>query len=374
MEKPQKVAGVALFRKPPEPARNALEICPERGAYLHLAGIAKCFGSRAVLSDISLTAKKGEMLCILGPSGCGKTTLLRIIAGLEAPDRGALWLAGRDISDIPPEARGFGFVFQNYALFPNLTLAENVAYGLHGRGKEERRRKVAELLALVHLADYAGHYPGRLSGGQQQRAALARALAPDPALLLLDEPLSALDAQVRGRLREDLRRIQKALGISAVLVTHDQQEALALADRIVVMNQGRIEQLDTPEALYHSPKTHFVAEFIGSMNVLSPLPGALSAMAGAEGRPIGIRYEDVIVDEITEARLKDPCCFVARIESNRLFGPFRRLELLLNDQTTRIFADIPATRQFKGLSPEQATRGLVAVTLPQNRWRRWNDA
>lgn len=362
------------WKQQPAPDRHAPSSRPARGGALRLTGIAKRFGSRTVLSDISLSAEQGEMLCILGPSGCGKTTLLRIIAGLEAPDRGEIVFAGRNISDVPPERRGFGFVFQNYALFPHLTLAENIAYGLHGRGREERRRKVAELLALVRLTECAGQYPVQVSGGQQQRAALARALAPDPALILLDEPLSALDARVRGQLRDDLRRIQQTLGISAVLVTHDQQEALALADRIVVMHRGRIEQLDTPDAIYHDPKTRFVAEFIGSMNVLSPLPAALAALTEHDSRPIGIRYEDVAVDAITEARLNDPCCFVARVESDRLLGPFRRLELLLNDQVTRIFADIPVARRLEGLSPKNAEGTLVAVALPQSRWRRWDDA
>ena len=335
-------------------------------AFLELTDINKSFGKRRIVQDVSLDVHKGEMLCILGPSGCGKTTLLRCLAGLEDPDSGRVCLEGRDITGLAPEKRRFGFVFQNYALFPNLTVTENISYGLRGPDwpAAQRQMRVQELLDLVGLGDRAAHYPGQLSGGQQQRVALARALAPGPDLLLLDEPLSALDAQVRVQLREELRGIQHRLGFTAVLVTHDQQEALTLADRIVVMQEGRIEQVDSPGRLYASPATRFVAEFIGAMNVLTfPEYNA--------GRPFGIRYEDVLVAEATEAALNKPSTFVARVESCRLFGPFHRLELLLGDQVTRIFADIPSPAALTGL---HETGRLVAVTLPEDRQCRWEDA
>ncbi len=333
-------------------------------AFLQAAGINKRYGERQILRDVALEAGTGEMLCILGPSGCGKTTLLRIIAGLETPDSGAVSLQGREITRTPPEERHFGFVFQNYALFPNLTVADNVGYGLRGPDwpPAKRDKRVGDLLDLVGLADHVRHLPGQLSGGQQQRVALARALAPDPVLLLLDEPLSALDAQVRAQLREELRKLQHQLGLTAVLVTHDQREALALADRIVVMQGGRIEQVAAPELLYQAPGTRFVAEFIGAMNVVR--------LRDCNGdKAFGVRYEDVLVAEATEAALRQPHTLVARVEDCRLFGAFRRLELLLDDQKTSLYADIPST----AFSPELFARGrLVAVTLPQNRWCVWD--
>lgn len=331
--------------------------------FLSIQNMVKAFGSHCVLRDVSLDVRPGEMLCILGPSGCGKTTLLRCIAGLEKPDSGRLAFTGADIVSLAPQKRHFGFVFQNYALFPNMTVAANIGYGLRGPKWPTSRRceRIDELLALVALSEYSGHYPAQLSGGQQQRIALSRAIAPAPSLLLLDEPLSALDAQVRSQLREDLRSILRRVGITAILVTHDQQEALTLADRIVVMRDGRIEQVAEPEALYHNPATRFVAEFIGAMNVLS-FPGY------NEGLPFGVRYEDVQVKEATEATLGRPHTVVARAESCRLFGPFRRLELVLNDQRTRVFADLPAVNENADLFEAGS---LAAVTFPESRWRTW---
>ncbi len=331
--------------------------------FLNIENICKTFGQRRVLHCVSLAVRTGEMLCILGPSGCGKTTLLRCVAGLERPDSGRLIFDGADITPVPPQKRHFGFMFQNYALFPNLNVAANVAYGLRGPKwtPARRRERTRDLLALVSLAGYAEQYPAQLSGGQQQRVALARALALAPALLLLDEPLSALDAQVRSQLREELRLILRQVEITAILVTHDQQEALTLADRIVVMRDGRIEQIAGPEELYQNPVSRFVAEFIGSMNVLA-LPGCNG------GIPFGVRYEDVEVREATEATLSRPHTVVARTESCRLFGPFHRLELLLNDQVTRVFADLSTTEEATDIF---RAGSLVAVTFPEARWRVW---
>ncbi|OLU22219.1 sulfate ABC transporter ATP-binding protein [Pseudomonas sp. PA15(2017)] len=235
---------------------------------LQIRGIHKGFGTFKALDGVSLDVEAGELVCLLGPSGCGKTTLLRCIAGLERQEQGSLHFAGRDVSTLPPQTRDYGILFQSYALFPNLTVTQNVAYGLSGRGRDEVRRRVDEMLELVGLSGSGHKYPAQLSGGQQQRVALARALAPSPSLLLLDEPMSALDAQVREHLCGELRSLQRQLGITTLMVTHNQEEAMLMADRIAVMNQGRIEQYATPQAIYNAPATPFVAQFVGQGNWL----------------------------------------------------------------------------------------------------------
>jgi iron(III) transport system ATP-binding protein len=237
---------------------------------LRLEAVHKAFGEFVALRSIDLEIRSGELVCFLGPSGCGKTTLLRIIAGLERQTSGTIYQNGRDISHAPPAARDYGIVFQSYALFPNLTIAQNVAYGLVNRRKAraEMEARVSELLTLVGLADAGAKYPSQMSGGQQQRVALARALATSPSLLLLDEPLSALDAKVRERLRGEIRQLQRRLGVTTIMVTHDQEEALSMADRVVVMNHGVIEQVGTASDVYERPATPFVADFLGKVNVL----------------------------------------------------------------------------------------------------------
>ncbi len=239
--------------------------------YLRLEGIRKSFGSFQALRDIDLTIERGEFVCFLGPSGCGKTTLLRIIAGLETQTAGRIHQAGRDISVLPPALRDYGIVFQSYALFPNLSVADNVAYGLVNRKqpKAQIAQRVEELLKLVGLPGSGPKFPAQLSGGQQQRIALARALATSPGLLLLDEPLSALDAIVRVHLRQEIRSLQRKLGVTTIMVTHDQEEALAVADRVIVMNNGVIEQVGSALDIYERPATPFVAQFIGKINVLT---------------------------------------------------------------------------------------------------------
>lgn len=237
--------------------------------YLTIQNISKHFGEKAALDNISLTLYKASFTCFLGPSGCGKTTLLRIISGLEAPDTGRIFLKGADITTLPPSKRSMGIVFQSYALFPNLTVAENIAYGLEAKKKlpkKEKKEIVREMLSLVNLEAEKGRYPYQISGGQQQRVALARALAISPKVLLLDEPLSALDAKVRHKLRKELRKIHDKTGVTTVMVTHDQDEALSLADEVVVMNHGMVEQSGTPDNIYSTPANPFVADFIGSMN------------------------------------------------------------------------------------------------------------
>jgi thiamine transport system ATP-binding protein len=239
---------------------------------LHLDGISKSFGNVTALRDVSLDVADGEFFTLVGPSGCGKTTTLRTIAGFEQPDAGTVRFGDREMSGVAPEDRDVGVVFQNYALFSHMTVGENVAYGLRFRetpGGKSRDARVEELLDLVDLSGFEDRDPDELSGGQQQRVALARALAPGPEVLLLDEPMSALDARLRQTLRTQVKRIQSELGITTVYVTHDQEEALAVSDRVAVMNDGRVEQVGRPEDVYRRPNTRFVAEFLGENNVFA---------------------------------------------------------------------------------------------------------
>ncbi len=235
---------------------------------LILSNVTRRFGNVVALNNFNLEIGLGELVALLGPSGCGKTTALRIIAGLESLDNGRVSVGGVDISKVPAHKRNMGMVFQAYSLFPNLTVVENVAFGLQMRkvSKHIRNKRAQELLELVGLPSHAGRFAYQLSGGQQQRVALARALAFSPEILLLDEPLSALDAQVRINLREEIRRLQLSLGTTTLFVTHDQEEAMAISDRVGVMSHGVLEQIDTPDVLYNSPATAFVAGFVGAMN------------------------------------------------------------------------------------------------------------
>ena len=237
-------------------------------AYLTLSGISKQFGDTVVVEDFNLDIEKGEFVSFLGPSGCGKTTTLRMVAGFEIPTSGRIILGGADITDKAPNQRNVGMIFQAYALFPNMTVAQNIGFGLSIRKEPEDaiKDRVQEMISLIGLEKHATKYPYQLSGGQQQRVALARALANRPQVLLLDEPLSALDAKIRVSLRAEIRAIQKRLGITAIFVTHDQEEALSISDRIVVMNQGKADQIGTPFEIYNFPKTQFVANFVGSLN------------------------------------------------------------------------------------------------------------
>ncbi len=237
---------------------------------ISLRGLTKRFGAVTAVDGLTLEVRPGELVSLVGSSGCGKTTTLRLVAGFERPDAGQVLFDGRVVNDVPPRRRNVGIVFQSYALFPTMTVAENVAFGLRvARWPEAQvRARVAEMLALTHLSGLEGRYPNQLSGGQQQRVALARALARQPAALLLDEPLSALDAKIRVRLRAEIRKIQQDLGITTLYVTHDQEEALSIADRIAVMRDGRLEQVGRPEEIYAAPASAFVADFIGITNLL----------------------------------------------------------------------------------------------------------
>ncbi|MDK4701153.1 ABC transporter ATP-binding protein [Rhizobium sp. CNPSo 4062] len=239
-------------------------------AFLELTHIKKSFGDIQVVHDFNMKIEKGEFVSFLGPSGCGKTTVLRMIAGFETPTAGTLSINGKDQRALKPNQRNIGMVFQAYALFPNMTVHDNVAFGLKvaGMAKPDIDKRVKEMLALIKLDHLAGRYPYQMSGGQQQRVALARAIAVKPQVLLLDEPLSALDAKIRISLREEIRAIQQQLGITTVFVTHDQEEALSISDRIVVMNAGRADQIGTPFEIYNTPATRFVASFVGTLNLI----------------------------------------------------------------------------------------------------------
>ncbi|WP_291295962.1 putative 2-aminoethylphosphonate ABC transporter ATP-binding protein [Elioraea sp.] len=308
--------------------------------YLVAERLTKRFGSFTALDDVSLSIGRGEFVCFLGPSGCGKTTLLRAIAGLDPQDEGRIVQDGRDISALPPSRRDFGIVFQSYALFPNMTVLANVGYGLAAQGQRRAavENRARELLELVGLSDQWWKYPAQLSGGQQQRVALARAIAMNPGLLLLDEPLSALDALVRVHLRGEIKGLQRRLGVTTVMVTHDQEEALSIADRIVVMNRGRIEQVGTPDNVYRHPASLFVAGFVGRMNTL---PGtvsdagtvavgrALIAADAAQRFPTGaavqvcIRPEDVQPDVPTLAGTR----LATTVRGIEYLGSIARVEL-----------------------------------------------
>ncbi len=237
-------------------------------SFLEISHLEKSFGANRVVKDFNLGIEKGEFISLLGPSGCGKTTVLRMVAGFETPSSGAIRIDGKDVVGQRPNQRNIGMVFQSYALFPNLTVAQNVAFGLKVKGvaRDEADKRVAEMLRLIGLPDLGSRFPFQLSGGQQQRVALARALAPRPRVLLLDEPLSALDAKIRVSLRSEIREIQRELGITTIFVTHDQEEALSMSDRIVVMNGGIAEQVGAPFDIYNRPRTRFVANFVGTLN------------------------------------------------------------------------------------------------------------
>jgi len=347
-----------------------------RPAAVALEGIAKKFGAFVALRDVTLAIEPGELVCFLGPSGCGKTTLLRIIAGLERQNAGLVRMAGRDVSGLAPAQRNYGIVFQSYALFPNLSVARNVAYGLERRraARAEIDGRVDELLALVGLGQHKHKYPAQLSGGEQQRVALARALAPKPALLLLDEPLSALDARVRQSLRLEIRRLQRRLGVTTIMVTHDQEEALAMADRIVVMNHGAVEQVGSPISVYTEPASPFVARFVGQMNFIAGTAGARAGWVrvgpaelfcrGGEGLPVGtpvtlaIRPEEILVG--SGAR-ESPNRLVTRVRGVQFLGAFSRLSLTLGEEPETVLECDVAAGALAELDAAEGTELALAL-------------
>ncbi|MFF3913770.1 ABC transporter ATP-binding protein [Streptomyces sp. NPDC001852] len=335
-----------------------------QAATVEFRSLRREFGATVALDGLDLTVRPGEFLALLGPSGCGKTTALRMLAGFEHPDSGAVMVDGEDVTHVPAHRRDAGMVFQSYSLFPHLNALDNVAFGLRMRGVRtaERRARAAELLELVGLADKSERYPHQLSGGQQQRIALARALALRPRVLLLDEPLSALDAKVRLTLREEIRRLQQELGITTLFVTHDQEEALSIADRVAVMRAGRLEQCAEPAELYGRPATAFVAEFVGTM---SRIPGVLKDGAvevlgqrlPADGEVSDGEVDVLVRPEAVQVRPDEQG--TARIVATAFLGAVVRVTVRLADGT-EAKADLPA-HEATGLGAGTA----VEASLPE---------
>ncbi|MCF2625344.1 ATP-binding cassette domain-containing protein [Fusobacterium perfoetens] len=292
-------------------------------SYLEIKNVNKYYGKFQALKNINLTIEKGEFISFLGPSGCGKTTLLRTISGLEELNSGHIFLKGKDISNLHPSKRNFSIVFQSYALFPNMTVWENIAYGLENKKmpKDKIKNKVLEVLEMVGLAGISNKYPNEMSGGQQQRVALARAIALEPDVLLLDEPLSALDAKVREKLRNDIKMLQKKLGLTTIMVTHDQEEALSVSDKIMVMQSGEVMQVGTPREIYEKPNSLFVADFIGKINFLSD---------GNSIRPEHIKIVSEI-DSETENKT-----VMREVESWEYLGPSYRLFFRNNKELLKV--------------------------------------
>jgi putative spermidine/putrescine transport system ATP-binding protein len=341
-------------------------------AFLELQNLHRDFGSVKALDGIEIELGEGEFLSLLGPSGCGKTTALRLVAGFDRPDAGRIVVDGKDITNISPNKRDMGMVFQAYSLFPNMNARQNVEYGLRIRRKDklDRRKRVADLLELVGLGHAVDRYPHQLSGGMQQRVALARALAIEPRVLLLDEPLSALDAKVRVQLREEIRRIQLELGITTLYVTHDQEEALSVSDHVAVMYGGRIEQMGSPAEMYSAPATPFVAEFIGTMNRLEGTvveggvdhAGITLQVEAARGRPRGQRVLVLVRPETVEVERVDggsaaANTLVGDVVTQTFLGPVTRLKIL--GDGVDVIADVPTQ---KALALPVGTK--VAAMLP----------
>ena len=345
-------------------------------------GVSKSFKGTKVLDDVSFDVAEGESLVLLGASGSGKTTILRIIAGLEEPDAGRVVLHDKDVTELPARERGVGVIFQDYALFPRMTVEENVGFGLRirGRAQKERRETVGKLIELVGLKDHARKRPSQLSGGQQQRVAIARTLAYQPEVLLFDEPFGALDAQTRTRLRREIRALLRKINVPSVFITHDQEEALELGDRIAVLNAGRIEQVGTPDDVYNRPETEYVATFLGAANLLlgvvhrgaveigtTALPAAEETARFREGQSVKLvfRPEDVCLSET--GKLPENCRRLTNgvVEEVHFVGAYERLTLRLDLVARRASGDEPPLYNVTINTPEKRLGVPVVVTRPK---------
>lgn len=354
----------------------------DNSQYLQVHALTKRFGVFVALTNVDLTVNHGELICLLGPSGCGKTTVLRCIAGLETPTSGQIIQDGVDITPLPPDQRDFGIVFQSYALFPNLTVNQNLAFGLENRklGKQKIAERIAQLTETVGLEGHGEKFPGQLSGGQQQRVALARALATSPGLLLLDEPLSALDAKVRQRLRREILDLQRKIGITTILVTHDQEEALTMGDRIVVMDHGVIAQTGTPQEIYSSPETPFVADFIGKMNFIDGVVAGKNevvchdlkfetirsgdSLSTDENILLCIRPEDIVLLDDSADQATNNCVDTIVRDSEFLGAVFRIRLAFKNAVNTEFIAEIPPAN-MRALKIDSGNK--VRVQFPADR-------
>ncbi|MDB5511852.1 MAG: spermidine/putrescine transporter ATPase [Enterovirga sp.] len=321
---------------------------------LRLESVSKSFGDVQALKPLSLHVRAGEMLALLGPSGCGKTTTLRIIAGFEMPETGSVFIGERDVTELPPNKRALGMVFQNYSLFPHMTVAENIAFGLkmRGVGAADRLARVRQMLGLVRLAQFEDRSVHQLSGGQQQRVALARSLVTDPAILLLDEPLGALDKNLRERMQFELREIQRRLGITSILVTHDQEEALTMSDRVAVMSEGEIVQIGTPTEVYERPRTRFVSEFLGTANIFEGIVkgeagagewtvaldrGGEARLAGDSGLATGRRVSFAVRPERLRIGPPSGSALMAKVQDVVFRGSYYAYELVVAGQDEPVF-------------------------------------
>ena len=349
-------------------ATSPAPIATGHGAAVEFQEMHRWYGSVHALDGLTLQIAPGELIALLGPSGCGKTTALRALGGLDQVDEGRILVGGKDMTKVPTNKRNMGIVFQAYSLFPNMTARDNVAYGLRLRGVDgnARKKKADEMLDLVGLGQQAGRYPHQMSGGQQQRVALARALAIEPSVLLLDEPLSALDAKVRRQLREEIRRIQIMIGITTLFVTHDQEEALAMGDRVGVMSAGRLEQIAPPSELYDRPRTRFVAEFVGLTN---RLPGtAAGGVVDLLGTPVPLLEGSAQTGEVQalvrpeNVRLARSDDGTARVAAVSFLGSLCRAQVTLPDETL-VVAQMSAA-DASGLFPgAQVTVGIVPAPV-----------
>lgn len=301
---------------------------------LRTEGITKKYGSFTALDNVSISVEEGEFVCLLGPSGCGKTTLLRIIAGLEKATEGRVFISGADVTELHPSKRNFGIVFQSYALFPNLKVWQNIEFGMKCRHvpKAERMKRVDEVMELVNITEHKNKYPSQLSGGQQQRVAIARALALSPKFLLLDEPLSALDAKVRQKVRTELKNLQSRLGITTIMVTHDQEEALTMADKVVVMNNACIRQVGTPQEVYDNPVSPFVADFIGSVNMFTSSIDEENGSTENRYKIKAIRPENIVI-----VPYDDPDGVKVKVVNIEFHGSSYRLTLRLRESIDLAF-------------------------------------
>jgi len=323
-------------------------------AFLEFSHVHKEFGGAVAVQEFNLEVEHGEFISLLGPSGCGKTTMLRIVAGFEKPSAGKIIVQGHDLANTPPNRRRMGMVFQSYALFPHMTAAGNVGYGLRvaGKPKAEVEKRVKEMLELVQLSQFGSRYPYQLSGGQQQRVALARALAIQPQLLLLDEPLSALDAKVRAEVREEIRRIQTQLAITTIFVTHDQEEAMSVSDRVVVMSRGQIEQVGKPFDIYNYPRTAFVASFVGTLNQLH------CVVADPQAGKVTYHDQVMVTPGPIDQPAGSPVVLMLRPEELRL-GAGGENQIASQVQSVSFQGSVVRVR----LKPTASTNGHTALTL-----------